>query len=143
MKENFKSLLLDERFFTATLVVLVAMASFALGRYSTMPAGSLWGEGAGKGAPAAVSMAYTEVSPKNDEAPTGAENPHVVAPVDIPETSTATGPYVASKSGTKYHHETCGGAKQIKPENKLYFSTEVAARAAGYSPAANCKILTP
>lgn len=47
--------------------------------------------------------------------------------------------YVASKTGTKYHLPTCAGAKQIKEENKVWFSTKEEAEAAGYTPATNCK----
>jgi hypothetical protein len=46
---------------------------------------------------------------------------------------------VASKSGTKYHFPWCSGAKRILPENKITFPSPKEARAAGYSPAANCK----
>ena len=48
------------------------------------------------------------------------------------------GKYVASKSGAKYHLPWCAGAKRIKEENKVWFDTEEAAIAAGYTPAANC-----
>ncbi len=47
--------------------------------------------------------------------------------------------YVASKSGTKYHLPWCGGAKQIKEENKVWFATKEEAEKAGYTPASNCK----
>jgi hypothetical protein len=46
---------------------------------------------------------------------------------------------VGSKNGTKYHLVTYPGAKQIKEENKVYFDSIESARAAGYTPAANCK----
>lgn len=46
--------------------------------------------------------------------------------------------YVASKNGTKYYLPTCGSAKRIKEENKVWFSTKGEAEAAGYGPAANC-----
>lgn len=49
------------------------------------------------------------------------------------------GGVVASKKGTKYHSPWCPGASTISPENKIYFETPEAARAAGYQPAANCK----
>ena len=49
------------------------------------------------------------------------------------------GQVVASKSGTKYHYPWCSGAKSIKEENKVYFDNIEAARAAGYTPAGNCK----
>ncbi len=49
--------------------------------------------------------------------------------------STPQGNFVASKSGTKYHPiEGCSFADRIKPENKIYFSTEKEAQAAGYEP---------
>ena len=44
-----------------------------------------------------------------------------------------------SKNGTRYHYLHCGGAKQIKKENKIVFATKDAAEAAGFTLAANCK----
>ena len=55
------------------------------------------------------------------------------------ESSSVSGEVVASKSGTKYHLPTCSGAKSIKPENLITFATIAEAKAAGYTPAANCK----
>jgi len=46
---------------------------------------------------------------------------------------------VVSKNGTRYHYLHCSGAKQIKEENKIIFSTPAAAEAAGYTLAVNCK----
>ena len=46
--------------------------------------------------------------------------------------------YMASKTGTKYYLPTCGTAKRIKEENRVWFSTKDEAEAAGYGPAANC-----
>lgn len=51
----------------------------------------------------------------------------------------ATGKYVASKKGSKYHLPTCSGAKSMSPENKIWFATKEEAEAAGFTPAANCK----
>ena len=45
---------------------------------------------------------------------------------------------VGSKSGTVYHLENCSGAKRIKEENKIYFSSAEEAEKAGNRPAANC-----
>jgi hypothetical protein len=73
----------------------------------------------------------------NLSAPTQA--PVTQGQVVVPVVTTAVGaPYVASKAGTKYHHITCPGAKQIKEENKIYFASVQEAMAAGYSKAANC-----
>ncbi len=49
-----------------------------------------------------------------------------------------SGEVVASKQGTKFHLNSCPGAKQIKPENRVVFPTVAAAVAAGYEPASNC-----
>lgn len=57
------------------------------------------------------------------------------APTSIP----AGGEVVASKNGAKYFLPWCGGAKLIKDENKVWFASADAAKAAGYAPAANCK----
>lgn len=53
-------------------------------------------------------------------------------------TQTQTEVVVASRNGTKYHLPSCPGAKQIKPENKITFSSPQEAEAAGYEPANNC-----
>ena len=49
------------------------------------------------------------------------------------------GQYVASRNGTRYYFPWCGGAKNIKEENKVWFSTKEEAEAKGYTPAVNCK----
>lgn len=46
--------------------------------------------------------------------------------------------YMASKNGTKYYLPTCGTAKRIKEENRIWFATKEEAEAAGFGPAANC-----
>lgn len=52
----------------------------------------------------------------------------------VPEVRT----YMASKNGTKYYLPTCGTAKRIKEENRVWFATKAEAEAAGFTPAANC-----
>jgi hypothetical protein len=46
------------------------------------------------------------------------------------------GLFVASKNSNKYHWPWCAAAKQIKPENEIWFKSEAQAQAAGYSPSA-------
>ena len=48
------------------------------------------------------------------------------------------GGYVASKNGTKYFPVSCGSAKTIKEENKIFFQSTSEAESAGYTPAKNC-----
>ena len=58
--------------------------------------------------------------------------------VQAEEPMAAGGQYVASRTGKSYHLPWCGGAKQIKEENKVWFATKEAAEAAGYTAAKNC-----
>jgi len=65
------------------------------------------------------------------------------APLELPEAEgvvlgASGGQYVASKSGKSYHLPWCSGAKLIKEENKIWFSTKEEAQARGYTPAGNC-----
>jgi hypothetical protein len=52
---------------------------------------------------------------------------------------TEGGLIVASRSGSAYYYPWCDGALKIAPANQRWFSSEAAARAAGYTPAKNCK----
>lgn len=56
-----------------------------------------------------------------------------------PEALPEGGQYVASKNGTRYYLPWCGGAKQIKEENKVWFTSKEDAERAGYTAAKNCK----
>lgn len=49
------------------------------------------------------------------------------------------GEFVASRTGGTYYYPWCGGAQNIKAENQIWFTSEAAARKAGYAPAKNCK----
>ncbi len=49
------------------------------------------------------------------------------------------GEVVGSRNGTKYHFPWCSGAQRISEENLVIFESVDAARAQGYTPAANCK----
>jgi hypothetical protein len=106
---------------TPVIFLLVALAAFGLGRVSVLyetPSGFdiMYpgnGEGAGEyGAGASVISATARLHEEKN--------------------------YVASLTGTKYHLPSCPGAKQIKEENKIWFTTKEDAEIAGYQPAANC-----
>lgn len=60
------------------------------------------------------------------------EVPEIVPPMS------AGGQYVASKTGKSYHLPWCSGAKLIKEDNKVWFSSKEEAEARGYAPAGNC-----
>ena len=47
--------------------------------------------------------------------------------------------YVASKNGKMYYSLGCSGAKRIKPENEVWFSTSEEAEKSGYQLSSMCK----
>lgn len=47
--------------------------------------------------------------------------------------------YVASKNGKMYYPLGCNSAKRIKPENEVWFSTELDAEKSGYTKSSMCK----
>jgi hypothetical protein len=112
----------------SVLIIGVSGVSFYLGRISTnevpnsMQSAQLTGS--------IINKAVDENAPSYKEKSNGDETTLQVAP---------EGGYVASKNGTKYHLPWCGGAKQIKEENKVWFKTKDEAVKAGYTPASNCK----
>lgn len=110
---------LGGRYFIPMIVVLVAVTAFCLGRISRLQE---------KRAPVRIIS--------NNPSPTTAQ---AVGEVKGVSTETSSGAVVASKSGTKYHYPWCAGAKQISEKNKITFNSIQEARAAGYSPASNCK----
>lgn len=48
--------------------------------------------------------------------------------------------FVASKTGTKYYPMGCKSAERIKEENRVYFETEEEAKAAGLEATATCSM---
>lgn len=47
--------------------------------------------------------------------------------------------YVASKNGKMYYSLGCSGAKRIKPENEVWFSSKTDAEKSGYVLSSTCK----
>lgn len=119
LKANQKDLLLT------TLVFLVSLASFGLGRLS-----AIW--------PTNEPVAIEEPKGEGQTAETGMANEPSQSPPSSFGFSPSAGVYVASKNGSSYHLPSCPGAKQIKAENKIWFQTKAEAQAAGYKPAGNC-----
>ncbi len=122
--ENVKSRVAP--FYTLILCLVIAGIFFCLGRLSAIedrhtPIRIIQPEN-GQAA-SAVSAVFPKGTPLgNDSAQAG-----------------ESGQVVASKNGTKYYFPWCGGVKNIKPENIVTFASVEAAKAKGYSPAANCK----
>jgi len=103
----------------ALVVLLVGITSFGLGRLSARSQTPLAATGVTLVAPAPLSAVTEQVVSADGGADT-------------------TMQYVASRSGTKYHYVWCSSAGRISEENRVYFATVEEARAAGYTPAANC-----
>jgi hypothetical protein len=101
-----------------TIVVLVGLTAFGLGRLSVI----------GEQGPRLL-IRLPDGTTQTAAAYAAA------APAKAPLTN---GAYVASKSGTKYYSPSCPGAARIKEENKVWFMTVADAEAAGYTAAANC-----
>ncbi len=91
------------------IVFLVAMGSFGLGRLSVLEAV--------KG-PVSITQAPTIANTRG---------------------MNIGGLIVASRTGSAYYFPWCAGVAKILPQNQIWFASEEKARAAGYSPAKNCK----
>ncbi len=89
-------------------VFLVGLTSFGLGRLSALIEAR---------PPVSVRQAPAEVEPKG---------------------MAVGGLYVAARSGSAYYFPWCSGAARIRPENRVWFDSETAARAASYKPAKGC-----
>ena len=135
MLQKLKSFIADDAFYYSAVIILVAGASFGLGRQSVVEKTQ---ENNLK------NQNTVQVAPQAATAPVPTSNPTIPTAVPITGQGAAAsgalgGEVVASKSGSKYHLPTCPGAKQIKPDNIISFESIAAAEAAGYSAAANCK----
>jgi hypothetical protein len=132
MPEKLKSWLQDDTVYIAVLLCLVGLVSFGLGRMSVARVANQ------DNAPAKIQiMASSSILvPQPSPLITLPEAAQAASVVTVP--AVHMGPYVGSKSGTKYYLETCSGVKRIKEANKVFFSSVQDARAAGYTPAANC-----
>lgn len=106
--------------YTASIIFLVGMTGFGLGRLSI-----LW--------PAKEPL---KIITNNQDTIT---NNQVEITKKAVSGVSSKGKYVASKSGTSYHYPWCQGALKIKEENKIWFQTREEAEKAGYKPAGNCE----
>lgn len=113
------------------IIILVAFSSFGLGRLSAIEEGkepiSIEYPNLQQGS---VYGAFPAVQSTSNDYSEGQTSPSAT----VGEKS-----FVASKNSDKYHFPWCSGAKRIKEENKVWFTTREEAKAAGYTPAANCK----
>lgn len=141
MYEKLKSYLVDDTVYTAILLIFVGALSYGLGYVAGGTSGA---SGSLEAQPTVVLIASATPPTIVSKSTTTQSEPAVSVARSFTSVQTAetppplSGPYVASKSGTKYHLGTCSGAKRIKDENKVFFATKNDAEAAGYTAAANC-----
>ena len=91
------------------VVFLVALASFGLGRLSSLVDAR---------APVSIGAAPALSEPRG---------------------MYIGGLIVAARGGSSYYYPWCAGTAKILPANRVWFQSEEAAKAAGYAPAKNCK----
>lgn len=111
MKQKIKNWMGDTvgEWGTVAIVFLVALASFGLGRLS--------------------SLEETRPLVSISQAPIDAK-PRALAPGGL---------FVASKTGSVYYYPWCAGATKIAVQNQRWFKDDMEAQRAGYTPAKNCK----
>jgi len=117
MFTEIKSFLGSSQAYGLSVFILVSVLSFGLGRMSVVSSVPV----------TAHSGAVLRTLPVAEE-----------KEVEVVADQTAEPTLVASKSGTKYHYTWCSSAARITEENRVYFTSTTEARAAGYTPAANC-----
>lgn len=140
LKEKFINFL-DGRYFIPAAIVLIAVIAFSLGRVSGLeekrePVRVI------NNSLASSSLISSETRSTSSEtrSTTREGSSERINSGEVKGASTnSSGSIVASKNGTKYHYPWCAGAKQISEKNKIFFDSIESARAAGYTPASNCK----
>lgn len=105
--------------FVVFLIFLVGMASFGLGKISSLEKRKV-----------PISILNTQESMYASVS----ESIQTDKKVDATEKGTV----VASKSGTKYYYPWCSGVARIKEENKVWFNSIDEAKARGLTPASGC-----
>jgi len=110
--------------FISIIIILVAFASFGLGRLSKIEDTRV---------PVRIeNMAASIVGTKGSAMVDSTQD-------EKSSISTQGEIYIGSKNGSKYHFPWCSGAQRIKESNKIQFPSKEEAEKAGYTPAANCK----
>lgn len=112
--------------YIASIIFLVGMASFGLGRLSLA-----W--------PKKEPIRIEKTETKEKEKPFADKGNKTDNALAVSSLLSAKGKYVASKSGKAYHFPWCPSALKIKESNRVWFDSKEDAEKAGYAPAANCE----
>lgn len=114
-------------FYTLLLCLVIASIFFALGRLSVLEE---------RHSPIKI------IKPENSQTASvvsALKGNDTLNTALVSEASAQEGEVIGSKSGKKYYYPWCGTLKRVKPENQVHFDSIELARAAGYTPAGNCK----
>lgn len=124
--QKIKGFLANERLFQVSVLLLVVLAAFGLGRLSVQEHRN--------------HPPIQKIVPRTSS---GLEASSVRAQAtSTPETKEeqgGEGRYVGSKNSDRYHLPWCSGAQRIADANKVWFASKEEAEAQGYKPAGNCK----
>lgn len=113
-----KGLLIKNDLFVIILIFLVGLASFGLGKLSSLE------------------RKKVPISILNNQEKTYAS---VLESLDTDRNQNGEKAIiVASKTGKKYYYSWCSGVNRIKEENKIWFNSTEEARARGLTPASGC-----
>lgn len=96
-----------------------------------------------------INSAASDIAPAAPDAPIEASEPterpvseaiasHVSEPVTETTSPKSSGVYVGSVDSDKYHNPGCRFAKEILPENEIWFDSAEDAQNSGYSPCGGC-----
>ena len=111
-----------------TIVILVGLGSFELGRLSKEGNGSR-----------GVKIEYTE-DVSNQQAGNVISAIESSSLLQNTEVANSAGKnFFASNRGTKYYSIGCSAGKTIKQENRVYFATSEDAQRAGYELSSSCR----
>jgi hypothetical protein len=135
-------------------VVLVALISFGLGRFSAPEEGRepvvIEKEGTGnwvgtenQGQSASVLNSADNGQSASNSIDTNNFSTGGTNNIDSQQANNARGLVVASKNSNKYHWPWCAAAKKIKLENQVWFKSEAEAQKAGFQPCADFQKMSP
>jgi len=111
------------------IIVGVGISSFGLGRISL-------NNSLNENSDSDMIMTETENEKESADWRTDIKNSEILATQPTQSTEKR---YVASKNGKMYYSIDCSGAKRIKTENEVWFSTREDAEKSGYTLSSTCK----
>lgn len=105
-----------------TIVILVGLGSFELGRLSK------------ENSSGGIKIEY----PSQNQERGMVQTANVISATNPVKSTTTAKNFFASTRGSKYYPIACPAGKTLKQENRIYFSTREEAEAAGYALSSSC-----